>query len=612
MIDYNSESTNFVSNTPPTADYSQTDASQRQKDTALESWRQQENMAQLDDYLLKIQKKFINYRHNIFILNDRAQKIQVAFRRYKFKKYQQKLNKRILKISVSQQQFTLPQLNIGSTINNIFQNTDMILNRTQSEYFSSRFLVENVGNVTPTLSERKKSVSFSDPLEEVYIVESFKTSRPGTPLQKMQQIILPLNLSQQGSPNQIKAPQENKASQSVHQSHNINHIKSYFNGSEQNVQTFPNQQNAQVTPQKRLSSRLFNFMNGESSSLLITTELPTIDEVTINHKNQLNSSREFNSTQSHLNRLQKRYVNNLGSPQQNQNQVKSFQLKSPSRNDNILQQTINDIKLSQSVFNKSPQANKSDKKIGGSFIQKGSPKPSCKETITPLKKGITNQEKHTFLQSFKNKNPNLNSSIVTPKPFSLTSQKSPVKQIPPIAVYNSKANFKSPIQSKVNTQLLKSISPLPQKRNNEPVKSQIKDTRANQLRKTYTEQQLKNDTSQTNISKGTSNPSQKLQNQINNVKLQSSRNLNTSINTSQQKIEKADLMNPNFFKRYLELQTSFNDKNTQKPLQDKAQAKWLKFIKNSQHIKFKHIITQILVKTQKFFKQEQIQHSKAY
>jgi SpoVK/Ycf46/Vps4 family AAA+-type ATPase len=34
------------------------------------------------------------------------------------------------------------------------------------------------GNLTPTLSERKKAVSFSDPLEEVYIVESFKTNRP--------------------------------------------------------------------------------------------------------------------------------------------------------------------------------------------------------------------------------------------------------------------------------------------------------------------------------------------------------------------------------------------------------------------------------------------------
>lgn len=31
--------------------------------------------------------------------------------------------------------------------------------------------------MTPTLSERKKSVSFSDPLEEVYLIESFKTSR---------------------------------------------------------------------------------------------------------------------------------------------------------------------------------------------------------------------------------------------------------------------------------------------------------------------------------------------------------------------------------------------------------------------------------------------------
>jgi hypothetical protein len=50
------------------------------------------------------------------------------------------------------------------------------LNRAMSyQYFSNRYVD---GSTTPTLSERKKSVSFSDPLEEVYIVESFKILRP--------------------------------------------------------------------------------------------------------------------------------------------------------------------------------------------------------------------------------------------------------------------------------------------------------------------------------------------------------------------------------------------------------------------------------------------------
>ena len=42
-------------------------------------------------------------------------------------------------------------------------------------FFTSRKIRESV---TPNLSDRKKSVSFSDPLEEIYIVESFKTLRP--------------------------------------------------------------------------------------------------------------------------------------------------------------------------------------------------------------------------------------------------------------------------------------------------------------------------------------------------------------------------------------------------------------------------------------------------
>jgi len=44
--------------------------------------------------------------------------------------------------------------------------------RAKSEFFTNRD-----GDATPTLSERKKSVSFCDPLEEVFYVESFKIDR---------------------------------------------------------------------------------------------------------------------------------------------------------------------------------------------------------------------------------------------------------------------------------------------------------------------------------------------------------------------------------------------------------------------------------------------------
>lgn len=101
----------------------------------------------------------------------------MAYRRFKFKQYQKKIiSKKGLKICTSQKQlYDLTKINQQPPLS--VQNAQMIpLNKSQTYvYFTSRKISESV---TPTLSERKKSVSFSDPLEEIYIVESFKTMRP--------------------------------------------------------------------------------------------------------------------------------------------------------------------------------------------------------------------------------------------------------------------------------------------------------------------------------------------------------------------------------------------------------------------------------------------------
>ena len=67
-----------------------------------------------------------------------------------------------------------------SPLNLIILRPTLTLSRTQSSHLlgTCRGLdLAGERSLTPTLSESKKAVSFSDPLEEVFIVESFKTQK---------------------------------------------------------------------------------------------------------------------------------------------------------------------------------------------------------------------------------------------------------------------------------------------------------------------------------------------------------------------------------------------------------------------------------------------------
>ena len=71
-------------------------------------------------------------------------------------------------MSGSQQLFSIAAFN--------FAQPKSCLNRARSQYFSTSRNF-NDGDNTPTMSERKKSVSFSEQLEEVYYIESYKSAR---------------------------------------------------------------------------------------------------------------------------------------------------------------------------------------------------------------------------------------------------------------------------------------------------------------------------------------------------------------------------------------------------------------------------------------------------
>ena len=97
-----------------------------------------------------------------------ARKIQVAYRRWRFRLFQDKVERRALKICASQDHLNYINFTSLSLLN--FEE------RSKSYYQTSRLHTYD-GSATPPLSERKKSVSFCETLEEVYYIPSLKSDR---------------------------------------------------------------------------------------------------------------------------------------------------------------------------------------------------------------------------------------------------------------------------------------------------------------------------------------------------------------------------------------------------------------------------------------------------
>ncbi|CDW76661.1 UNKNOWN [Stylonychia lemnae] len=459
----------------------------------------------------------------------RALRIQTAFRRYRFKKYRSRLYQRCMRQSSSQQQLILPKLAIHQKQNS----QQHALERSQSSYFSCRGLFED--KQTPTKSERKKSVSFSDPLEEVYIVESFKSQRPRSAdkyrrrnryernfitsivnqqLQRKQKDDFMVSHSGENHGSKIEIQNSALSMLEIKYSPcNNNPIKPYYsnssnkNNNNSNPQDISDQPIIQPSPKRKTSQRLFMLLGNDS---ILVPDLPTINE--------------FQRFSKSLEQIAKKV-----SQQYNTNQVEYS--KDTQQLEQLIELQLKILVEYNSIIDKvaitSQKVTRNDKE----FQQKDRIYyPVSKTTKAPMKNitMLSKSPRSKPIPVYQSSNSN-NTSITT-------QSKSP--------------NIKKG-ESSLNSTLNKSDKK-PQKINNLKSSNSIAKGSFIKLLKINESDSNRNENSSKLESLNTSNSFARLHNQsIKNI-----RNKEQS-----QKVNKKEVLDPNFFKRYLEVQSLLTSSN---------------------------------------------------